>query len=104
SGEKNKDGVEVHSEDKIIQVKNNEEFASPLGNIKVEKLHDFNGEIKALVRHSNSIARSLRSKLSIKFHGNYASKILELKMLSDNKKKAEIFLEEIVRQYNQDAI
>ncbi|HLS71195.1 MAG TPA: polysaccharide biosynthesis tyrosine autokinase [Chitinophagaceae bacterium] len=103
-GDKNKDEVEVHFEDKIIQVKNNEEFASPLGNIKVEKLHDFNGEIKASVRHSNSIARDLRSKLSIKVHGNYASKILELKMLSDNKIKAEIFLEEIVKQYNQDAI
>lgn len=102
-GTKGSDELTVQHDGKTVTVKANTPFQTSIGVVSIEKIVDFEGDIKITLRHSNSLAKQLRGSLNLKIAGS-GSKILNLTAVSTNKDKAKAILDELIVQYNLDAI
>ncbi len=100
---KGSDELTVQYGNKILKVQSNTPFQTPLGSVIFEKFSDFEGDIKVRIHHSNSLAKQIRGSLNLKVAGA-GSKILNLSMVSTNKDRAKSILDELIDQYNLDAI
>lgn len=103
SSTKGSDELTIQYNNEILKSENNKPIETPLGLVTFEKIHDFEGDIRIRLSHSKNLAKSIRGGLNLRIAGS-GSKILNLSMVSTNKEKAKDILDELIEQYNLDAI
>lgn len=79
-------------------------FQTLVGPVTILKNNAFDVPIQITLNSMGSLLNLYRSNLNIKVNGAHGSKILALRMTSANKEKARVFLDELIHQYNQEAI
>ncbi|WP_299666375.1 polysaccharide biosynthesis tyrosine autokinase [uncultured Polaribacter sp.] len=90
-----KEIVATHNFDEIINAK--------FGDFKIEKLNDFDQDIFIVLNRKSKVIDSYKNKLNIS-PVNKNSSVLTLSINDPVRAKAEDFLDELIRQYNIDAV
>lgn len=75
-----------------------------VGPLTIHKKNAFDIPIQITLSSTDQLLNKYRTALNIKVNGAHGSKILILRMSSTNKEKARVFLDELINQYNKEAI